>query len=168
MAETDGKPPAVKTIGSQEPPAGASNFLDVPFPSTALASRAITFKGFLITPNLPREEVVTVRVPYNRAQPPFHFFLLIGFRYFLPSFLSPFRVCPGLGTFGTVHERLDPSLRSPRSPILHRAAVGVDVPTPFSPSCHSRCLSGTYCPWCPAGSPDPLATSPTLFLEHRG
>ncbi|PKI60089.1 hypothetical protein CRG98_019524 [Punica granatum] len=128
-----------KTIGSREPPSGASNFLDVPFPSTTLASRAITFKWFLITPTLPREEVVTVREPYNRAQPPFHFFLLIGFCYFLPSFLSPFRVCPGLGTFGIVHERLGLSLRSPRSPILHRAAVGVIVPTSFSPSCHCRC-----------------------------
>ncbi|PKI32840.1 hypothetical protein CRG98_046766 [Punica granatum] len=74
----------------------------------------------------------------------------------------------GLGTFRVVYERLGPPLRSPRSPTLHRAVVGAIVPTPFSPSCHSRCLSGTYCPWCPAGSPDPLATSPTLSLVHRG
>ncbi|PKI67385.1 hypothetical protein CRG98_012222 [Punica granatum] len=77
--------------------------LDVPFPSTTLASRAITFEGFLTTPTLPREEAVTVR--------------------------------PGLGTFGTIHERLNPSLRSPRSPILHRAVAGASVLTPFSPSC---------------------------------
>ncbi|PKI74822.1 hypothetical protein CRG98_004840 [Punica granatum] len=45
----------------------------------------------------------------------------------------------GLGTFGTVHERLGPSLRSPRSPTLHRAVVGVIVPTSFPPSCRCRC-----------------------------
>ncbi|PKI63033.1 hypothetical protein CRG98_016557 [Punica granatum] len=45
----------------------------------------------------------------------------------------------GLGTFGTVYERLGPSLRSPMSPILHRAAVGIVVPTSFSPSCRCRC-----------------------------
>ncbi|PKI64640.1 hypothetical protein CRG98_014978 [Punica granatum] len=50
-----------------------------------------------------------------------------------------FLVCPGLGTFGTVHERLGPSLRSPRSPILYRAVVGVTVPTSFSLSCRYRC-----------------------------
>ncbi|PKI39690.1 hypothetical protein CRG98_039923 [Punica granatum] len=35
----------------------------------------------------------------------------------------------GLGTFGTVHERLDPSVRSPRNPILLGAAVGASVPS---------------------------------------
>ncbi|PKI67384.1 hypothetical protein CRG98_012221 [Punica granatum] len=64
--------PDRKTIRSREPPPGASNFLDVPFLSTTLASRAITFKGFLITLTLPYEEVVTVREPLHRAQPPFH------------------------------------------------------------------------------------------------
>ncbi|PKI78852.1 hypothetical protein CRG98_000713 [Punica granatum] len=129
-----GKSSASKTFGSRDPPPGAPNFYSVPFLPTTSASCAITFKGFLITPTLPREEVVMVREPFNRAQPPFHFLLLIG----------------------------------PRSPTLHRAAVGVVVPTPFSLSCHGRCLSGTYCPLRPAGSLDPLATSPTLFLERRG
>ncbi|PKI40362.1 hypothetical protein CRG98_039251 [Punica granatum] len=77
------------------------------------------------------------------------------------SFLS------GLGTFGTVYERLGPSLRSPRSLTLHRVVVGVVVPTPFSPSC--RCRSSRVPvarrPSRPAGSPDPLAASLTLSLE---
>ncbi|PKI56747.1 hypothetical protein CRG98_022851 [Punica granatum] len=46
----------------------------------------------------------------------------------------------GFGMFGTTHERLDSSLRSPTSPILHRAVVGASVPTPFSPSCRCRHL----------------------------
>ncbi|PKI59968.1 hypothetical protein CRG98_019635 [Punica granatum] len=62
------------------------------------------------------------------------------------DFLSLFRVCLGLGTFGTFHELLDLSLRSPRSPILHRAMVGASVPTPFSPSCRYRHLTGAHCP----------------------
>ncbi|PKI77650.1 hypothetical protein CRG98_001988 [Punica granatum] len=48
----------------------------VPFRSTTLSSRAITFKGFLTTLTLPREEVVTIRGPIHRAQPPFHLFFL--------------------------------------------------------------------------------------------
>ncbi|PKI67392.1 hypothetical protein CRG98_012220, partial [Punica granatum] len=44
-----------------------------------------------------------------------------------------------LGTFGTVHERLGLSLRSPRSLTLHRVVVGVIVPTSFPPSCRCRC-----------------------------
>ncbi|PKI47013.1 hypothetical protein CRG98_032598 [Punica granatum] len=45
----------------------------------------------------------------------------------------------GLGTFGTIHERLGLSLRSPRSPTLYLAVVGVIVPTSFPPSCRCRC-----------------------------
>ncbi|PKI58209.1 hypothetical protein CRG98_021380 [Punica granatum] len=66
--------------GPENSPPGASNFYHVPFLPTTSASHSITFKGFLITPTLPREEVVTVREPFNRAQTPFHFLLLIGSR----------------------------------------------------------------------------------------
>ncbi|OWM90080.1 hypothetical protein CDL15_Pgr000867 [Punica granatum] len=114
--------------------------LCVPFRPTTLASRAITFKGFLTTLTLPREEVVTVRGPIHRAQPPFHPFPFIGFRWFSPSFFSLFRVCSGLGTFGVVRERLGLPLRSPRSPISHRAVARASVPTSFFPSCRG-CLS---------------------------
>ncbi|PKI63038.1 hypothetical protein CRG98_016562 [Punica granatum] len=131
--------PAAKTIGSRDRHRVHPDFYDVSFLPTTSASRAITFEGSLKTLTLPREEVVTVQELYNRAQPPFHSLPLIGFRYFLPSFLSPFRVCLGLGTFGTIHERLGSSLRSPRSSILHRVVVGVVVPTSFSPHCHCRC-----------------------------
>ncbi|PKI61763.1 hypothetical protein CRG98_017813 [Punica granatum] len=110
-------------------------------PSTTLTSRAITFKGFFITPTLPHEEVVTVQEPYHRAQPPFYRFSLYRVHSFLPNFLLSFRVCPGFGTFGTVHERLDLPLRSLRNPISLGTVTGASVPTPFSPSCHSRCLS---------------------------
>ncbi|PKI61786.1 hypothetical protein CRG98_017836 [Punica granatum] len=48
------------------------NFNNVPFFSKTLPSHALTFKGALITLTLPREEVVTVRGPIHRAQPPFH------------------------------------------------------------------------------------------------
>ncbi|PKI36136.1 hypothetical protein CRG98_043474, partial [Punica granatum] len=48
----------------------------VPFPPTTSASRAIVFKGFLTTLTLPREEVVTVRGPTDRAQPSFARFSL--------------------------------------------------------------------------------------------
>ncbi|OWM68073.1 hypothetical protein CDL15_Pgr023296 [Punica granatum] len=119
------------------------DFNSVPFPPTTLPSRAITFKGFLITLTLPRDEVVTVRGPIHRAQPPFQPFLLYRVHFSLPSFLSLFRACPGFGTFGTIHERLDLSLRSPMSPILHRAVVGANVPSPIFPSCRCCHLSGT-------------------------
>ncbi|PKI34391.1 hypothetical protein CRG98_045212 [Punica granatum] len=59
-------------------PSGASEFPYVPFLPTTLASHAITFKGSLTTLTLPREEVVTVREPYNRAQLPFRLLSLIG------------------------------------------------------------------------------------------
>ncbi|PKI40351.1 hypothetical protein CRG98_039259 [Punica granatum] len=104
---------------------------DVPFPPTTSASRAITFQGFLTTLTLPREEVVTVRGPTNRAQPSFTCFSLTGFLSFLLNFLSHFRVCSGLGTFGFAHGRLDLSLRSPTNPTLHRAVAGVNVPSHF-------------------------------------
>ncbi|PKI66605.1 hypothetical protein CRG98_013014, partial [Punica granatum] len=73
-----------------------------------------------------------------------------------------------LGTLGSAHGHLDPSLRSSMSPTLHRAVTGASVPTPFHPTCHD-CL--------PPGSPTrsfksslatPTTTSPTLLLVHRG
>ncbi|PKI74529.1 hypothetical protein CRG98_005071 [Punica granatum] len=97
------------------------------------------FKGFLITLTLPREEVVTVRGPINRAQPPFTRFSLTGFHSLLPNFLSHFRVHSGLGTLGAAHGHLDPPFRSPTSPTLHRAVTGASVPTPFSLTCRG-CL----------------------------
>ncbi|PKI26422.1 hypothetical protein CRG98_048889, partial [Punica granatum] len=51
-------------------------------------------------------------------------------------------VRPGLGTLEAVNERLDLPLRSPRNPTLHRAVVGVVVPTPLSPNCRGCHLSG--------------------------
>ncbi|PKI63897.1 hypothetical protein CRG98_015678 [Punica granatum] len=132
---TEKIPPKVQS-GPETPSRAHRTPSDAPFLPTTSASRAITFKGFLTTLTLRREEVVTV--------------------------------CPGLGTFETVHGHLDLPLRSPTSPISHCAVTGASVPTPFSPNCHSRCLTGTYCPWLLAGSPDPLAASPTLSLVHRG
>ncbi|PKI64953.1 hypothetical protein CRG98_014647 [Punica granatum] len=76
--------PTANTIESQGHSPSASEFLHVPFPLATLASRAITFEGSLTNPTLPREEVVTVREPYNRAQPPFHPFSL----YWVSSFLA--------------------------------------------------------------------------------
>ncbi|PKI59188.1 hypothetical protein CRG98_020417 [Punica granatum] len=38
-------------------------------------------------------------------------------------------VCLGLGTFGFAHGHLDPPLRSPTSPTLHRAVTGSSVPS---------------------------------------
>ncbi|PKI59197.1 hypothetical protein CRG98_020412 [Punica granatum] len=148
--------------GSNPKSSGAPDFLNVPFPPTTLASRAITFKGFLTALTLTREEAVTVREPYNRAQPPFHFFLLIGFRYFFPVFLLSFAVCPGLRTFQVVHEHLDLPLRSLRSPILYRAEVGAVVPTPFSPSCCCRCSQASATHRVQPGHPT-LSPLPRLF-----
>ncbi|PKI60868.1 hypothetical protein CRG98_018741 [Punica granatum] len=45
----------------------------------------------------------------------------------------------GLGTFGTTHERLDPSPRSPTNSISHHAVAGASVRTHFLPSCRG-CL----------------------------
>ncbi|PKI52277.1 hypothetical protein CRG98_027319 [Punica granatum] len=45
----------------------------------------------------------------------------------------------GLGTFGSAHGHLGPPLRSPTSPISHRAVSGASVLTPFFPSCRG-CL----------------------------
>ncbi|PKI70909.1 hypothetical protein CRG98_008704 [Punica granatum] len=112
---------------------------DVPFPPTTSSSRAITFKGFLTTLTLPSEEVVTIRGPIHRAQPPFHLFFLYWVPFPLPSFLSRFQACPGFGTFKTTHGRLDPSLRSPTSPIPHRVVAGASVPAHFPSSCRG-CL----------------------------
>ncbi|PKI49287.1 hypothetical protein CRG98_030330 [Punica granatum] len=118
---------AVRTIGSRDRYRGHIGPLRVPFRSTTLASRAITFKGFLTTLTLSREEVVTVR--------------------------------------GPIHH---PPLRSPTSPILHRAVVGASVPTPFSPSCRGCHLSGPSTRSFQPSLATLKATSPTLFLVHRG
>ncbi|PKI54256.1 hypothetical protein CRG98_025350, partial [Punica granatum] len=55
-------------------------------------------------------------------------FSLTGFLAFLPNFLSRFRVCSGLGTFGSAYGHLDSPLRSPTSPTLHLAVPGACVP----------------------------------------
>ncbi|PKI58441.1 hypothetical protein CRG98_021199 [Punica granatum] len=99
----------------------------VPFRSTTLSSPAITFKGFLTTLSLPREEVVTIRGPIHRTQPPFHLFFLYRVLFPLPCVHSLFQVHLGIGTFGTTHGHLDPSLRSPTSLIPHRAVAGASV-----------------------------------------
>ncbi|PKI68958.1 hypothetical protein CRG98_010638 [Punica granatum] len=74
-----------------------------------------------------------------------------------------FRLGPSLGTFGTFHERLDLSLRSPRKPILHRAVVEASVPTPFSPGCRCCCLTGAHCPSRLAESCDSQGQFPDSF-----
>ncbi|PKI65583.1 hypothetical protein CRG98_014083, partial [Punica granatum] len=110
--------------------------------STGVGEQAkITGKppGFLTTLTLPREEVVMIRGPIHRAQPPFHLFYLYRVPFPLTSFLSRFQACPGFGTFRTTHGRLDPSLRSPTSSIPHRAVVGASVPAHF-PSSRRGCL----------------------------
>ncbi|PKI46778.1 hypothetical protein CRG98_032828 [Punica granatum] len=99
---------------------------------------------FLTTLTLRREEVVTIRGPIHRAQPPFHSFSLTGFFVFISNFLSLFRVHPGFGTFGTTHGRLDPSLRSPTSLISHRAVAGASVPTHFLRSCRGCPSLGSF------------------------
>ncbi|PKI32499.1 hypothetical protein CRG98_047110 [Punica granatum] len=114
----------------------------MPFPPTTSSSRAITFKGFLTTLTLPREEVVMIRGSIHRAQPSFHLFFLYRVPFPLPSFLSRFQACPGFGMFGTTHGRLDPSLRSPTSPFPHRAVAGTSVPAHFPLSCRGCLLLG--------------------------
>ncbi|OWM71004.1 hypothetical protein CDL15_Pgr012381 [Punica granatum] len=140
----------------------------VPFRPTTSASRALTLKGFLTTLTLPREEVVTVRGPTNRAQPSFTRFSLTGFLSFLPNFLSHFRIYSGLGTLGTAHGHLDPPLRSPTSLISHRAVTEASVPTPFFPSCRDCHLSGPFTRSLKPSLATLKATSPTLLLAHRG
>ncbi|PKI42304.1 hypothetical protein CRG98_037304 [Punica granatum] len=90
----------------------APDFNNVPFPPTTLPSRAITFKGFLITPTLPREEVVTVRGPIHRAQLLFH----------------PFPLYRVLCVFTELS-------------LIVCAVVRASVPTSFSPSCRYCLLS---------------------------
>ncbi|OWM91564.1 hypothetical protein CDL15_Pgr012323 [Punica granatum] len=142
--------------------------LRLPFRPTTLASRAITFKGFLTTLTLPREEVITVRGPINRAQPPFHHFSLTGFFVFIPNFFSLFRVRPGLGTFGSAHGHLDLPLRSPTSPTSHRAVPGASVPTSFFPSCCGCFPLGLLTRSLQPSLATPMAASPTLFLSQPG
>ncbi|PKI67227.1 hypothetical protein CRG98_012368 [Punica granatum] len=48
----------------------------------------------------------------------------------------------GLGTFGTTHGRLDLPLRSPTSPISHRAVAEASVPTRFPETAAAAPLSG--------------------------
>ncbi|PKI47120.1 hypothetical protein CRG98_032489 [Punica granatum] len=141
---------------------------DVPFRSTTLPSCAITFQGFLTTLTIPHEEVVAIRGPIHRAQPPFHSFFFTGFLVFIPNFLSLFRVRLGLCTFGSVHSHLDLPLRSPRSSTSHHAVTGASVPTHFPRAATTAPLSGhSTC-----SSKPSLATlkaaSPTLFLLQRG
>ncbi|PKI65474.1 hypothetical protein CRG98_014132 [Punica granatum] len=74
----------------------------------------------------------------------------------------------GFGTFGTVHERLDPSLRSPRSPVLHRAVVGASVPSRSSQAAAAVTLRVPTARNIKPSLATPKATSPTLPLMHRG
>ncbi|PKI64424.1 hypothetical protein CRG98_015183 [Punica granatum] len=122
---------------------------------------AITFKGFLTTLTLPREEVVTVRGPINRAQPP-------GSTRFLPYFPLHFQACPGLVMFRSAHGHLDLLLRSPTSPTPHRAVAGTRVPTHF-PRTAAAASSRVSQPVTLKPSLANLkAASPTLFLMQRG
>ncbi|PKI26212.1 hypothetical protein CRG98_049099, partial [Punica granatum] len=73
-----------------------------------------------------------------------------------------------LGTLGSARARVDPSPRSPTNPTSHRAVTGASVPTRFSTNCRGCQLTG---PSPVAAHPSlvtPTATSPTLFLVHRG
>ncbi|PKI34314.1 hypothetical protein CRG98_045295 [Punica granatum] len=115
---------------------------NVPFLPTTSASRAITFKGFLTTLTLPREEVVTVREPTYRAQPPFRPFHFYRVSRLLPSFFLLFPIHLGLGTFGFVHGGQYLPLRNPTSPTSHRAVPRASVLTPFFPSCRDCLLLG--------------------------
>ncbi|PKI68465.1 hypothetical protein CRG98_011154 [Punica granatum] len=136
----------------------------VPFRSTTLASRAIAFKGFLTTLTLPREEVVTIRGLIHRAQSPFHLFFLYRVLFPLPCIDSLFRVHLGFGTFGTTRGRLDPSLRSPTSPIPHRVVAKASVPTHFPETVAAAPLSGHSTRSSDPSLATPTAASPTLFL----
>ncbi|PKI39124.1 hypothetical protein CRG98_040484, partial [Punica granatum] len=73
-------------------------------------------------------------------------------------------VCSGLGTLGSAHGHLDPPLRSPTSPILHRAVTRASVPTPFYPTCRGCLLSGPSTRSLKPSLATLKATSPTLFL----
>ncbi|PKI36895.1 hypothetical protein CRG98_042714 [Punica granatum] len=152
--------------GSKAPTRWTCELPDVPFLPTTSESRAITFKGFLTTLTLSREEVVTIRGPINCAQPPFTCFPHTGFHSFLPNFLSHFRVHLGFGTLGAAHGHLDPSLRSPTSPTSHRAVPGARVPSRSPETSRGCLLSG-------CSTRDPklslatlVAASPTLSLVH--
>ncbi|PKI60800.1 hypothetical protein CRG98_018789 [Punica granatum] len=119
-------------------------------------------------PHPPREEVVTIRGPINRAQPPFICFSLTGFYTFLPNFLSYFQTCPGLGTLGTTHGHLDLSLRSPTSLISHRAVAGASVPTHFPEIAAAAPPLGSLTRSSKPSLATLKAVSSTLFLVQRG
>ncbi|PKI74805.1 hypothetical protein CRG98_004823 [Punica granatum] len=70
--------------------------------------------------------------------------------------------CQSLGTFGAVYECLDPSLRSPRNPNLHRAVVGVAVPASFSPAASDATLRVSHVFDIQPSLPTPTTTSMTL------
>ncbi|PKI61270.1 hypothetical protein CRG98_018334 [Punica granatum] len=166
-AKITGKPPGISPKGGSGPVGHPSHAgpLRVPFRPTTLASRAITFKGFLTTLTLPREEVATVRGPINRAQPPFHHFSLTGFFVFISNFFSLFRVRPGLGTFGSAHSHLDLPLRSLTSPTSHRVVPEASVPTSFFPSCRGCFPLGLLTRSLQPSLATSSAASPTLFLS---
>ncbi|PKI59330.1 hypothetical protein CRG98_020285 [Punica granatum] len=91
-------------------------------------------------------------------------FLFTGFLAFTPSFLSLFRVRPGLGTFGSAHGHLDLPLRSPMNPISHRAVAGASVPTRFLETAAAAPLSGHSTRSSKPSLATLKAASPTLFL----
>ncbi|OWM70407.1 hypothetical protein CDL15_Pgr008696 [Punica granatum] len=158
----------MRTFGSRDALAVHTEPPDVPFPSTTSVSRAITFPRVLHNPHLSREEVVTVRGPINRAQPPFIRFSLTGFLSFFTEVSLTFRVYSGLGTLGAAHGHLDPPLRSPTSLALHRAVPGALVPTRFSTDCRGCQPSGPSLVATYPGLATPTTASPTLFLVQRG
>ncbi|PKI73168.1 hypothetical protein CRG98_006455 [Punica granatum] len=74
----------------------------------------------------------------------------------------------GLGTFGSAHGHLDPSLRSPTNPTLHCAVLGARMPTRFSTDCRGCQHPGHPPVALHLSLATPTATSPTLFLVYRG
>ncbi|PKI50335.1 hypothetical protein CRG98_029271 [Punica granatum] len=109
----------------------------------------------------------------SEGSPPVHNLLFVHFFFIefpcsLPvvclSFSDLLRLC----TFKACREHLDPSIGSSRNSISLGAVAGASMPSSIFPGCHGRYLSGAHHSPRLAGSPDPLATSPTLFLVHRG
>ncbi|PKI47269.1 hypothetical protein CRG98_032340 [Punica granatum] len=122
-------PKAVRAFGSRDLPSRAHRANHVPFLPMTSASRAIMFQGFLTTLTLPREEVVTVRGPINRAQPSFY-----------PSLLYRGSNEPDLAPGRGRSERAKPFSRdcygctSPGSPTIRNFQPSLATPTAASPT----------------------------------
>ncbi|PKI61301.1 hypothetical protein CRG98_018292 [Punica granatum] len=106
-----------------------------------------------------------LQIPKGHQDLGVSFRLPIGVQLGLPS-----RPRPGkrLRTFEVHHEHLDPSIGRSRKSISLGAVVGASVPSSIFLVCHGRYPSGVHHSPLLAGPPDPLATSPTLFLVHQG